>query len=170
MGKESEKEEVYVYVKLNHFSGVLVHLKLTQHCKSIIVVIQLLSCIQLFGTHELQHARLPCPLLSPRVCSSSCPLSQWCYLTVSSSATLFSFCLQSFPASESFPMSRFFASGSQSIGASASASVLPMNIQGWFALGLTGLISLLSKDSQESYPAPQFQNQPYSNVKLKLNN
>ena len=92
----------------------------------------------------LQHTRFPCPPPSPRVCSSSCALSRWCYLTISSSATLF-FCLQSFPASGSFPVSWFFTSGGQSIGASPLASVLPMNIQDWFPLGLTGLISLQSK-------------------------
>ena len=91
--------------------------------------------------HGLQHARLPGPSLSPGVCSNSCPLSWWCHPTISSSATPFSSCLQSFPASGSFPMSWFFASGGQSIGASASASVLPLNIQGWFPLGLTGLVS-----------------------------
>ena len=82
--------------------------------------------------HDLQHTRHPCPSLSPGVSSDSCPLSQWCYLTISSSAALFSFCHQSFPASRSFPMSQLFASADQSIGASASASVLPMNIQDWF--------------------------------------
>ena len=92
--------------------------------------------------HGLQHTRLPCPSLSPRVCSNSCPLSQWCQPTRSSSFTSSSW-LQSFPGSGSFPMSCPFASGGQSIG--ALASVLPMNIQGWFPLGLTGLISLLSK-------------------------
>ena len=92
-----------------------------------------------------QHTRLFCPPLSPRLCSNSCPLRQWCYLIISSSAAPFSFCLQSFPASGSFPRSQLFASGCQSIGASASASVLPMNSQGWFPLPLTGLISLLSK-------------------------
>ena len=90
----------------------------------------------------LQHTRLPCPS-SPRACSNSCPLSWWCHPTVSSSVIPFSSCLQSFPASESFPVSWLFASGGQSI--EASASVLPMNIQGWCPLGLTGLISLLSK-------------------------
>ena len=95
--------------------------------------------------HGLQHARLPCPSLSPRVCSNSCPLSWWCYITISSFAALFSFHFQSFPASGSFPMSCPFALGGPSIGASASASVLPMNIQGWFPLALTSLISLLSK-------------------------
>ena len=89
----------------------------------------------------LQHTRLPCPSLPPRVCSMSC---QWCYLIISSSATLFSSCPQSFPASGSFPMSQFFPSSSQSIGASASASVLPINIQSWLPLVLTGLFLLQS--------------------------
>ena len=89
--------------------------------------------------------RLPCPSPSPRACSNSCPLSLWCHPTISPSVVPFSSCLQSFPESESFPMSWLFSSGGQSIGASASASVLPMDIQGWFPLGLTGLISLQSK-------------------------
>ena len=93
----------------------------------------------------LQHVRLPCPSLSPRVCSNPRPLSRRCHPTISSSVTPFSSCLQSFPASEPFPMSQFFASCGQSIRASASESVLSMNIQDWFPLGLTGLISLLSK-------------------------
>ena len=97
--------------------------------------------------HGLQHARLPCPSPTPRVYSNSCPSSQWCYPTISSSVVPFSTCLQSFPASGSFPMSQFFASSGQSIGLSASASVLPMNIQDWFPLGLTGWISLQSRDS-----------------------
>ena len=96
--------------------------------------------------HGLQHARLPCPSLSLGVCSNSCPLSWWCLPTISSSIAPFSSCPQSFPASRSFPMSQLFTSGGQIIGASASASVLPMNIQGWFPLGLTGLISLQSKE------------------------
>ena len=105
--------------------------------------------------HRLQHARLPCPSLFPRVCTNSCPLSQWCHPTNSSSLTPFSSSLQSFPASGSFPVSHLFASGSQSIAASASASVLSMNIQ--FPLWLTGLIPLLSMGlSQGSSPAPQF--------------
>ena len=95
--------------------------------------------------HGLQHAKLPCPSPSPRLCSNSCPFSRWCYLTVSSSAAPFSFCPQSFPASGSFPLSWLFSSDGQSIGASPSASVLPVNIQGWFPLRLTDLTSLLSK-------------------------
>ena len=93
----------------------------------------------------LQHARLPCPSPTPGVCSNSCPSSQWCHPTISSSVIPFSSCPQSFPASGSFPRNQFFASGGQSIGVLASASVLPMNIQDWFPLGWTGLMSLQSK-------------------------
>ena len=92
----------------------------------------------------LQHTSLPCPSLPHRVCSNSCPVSQWCHPTISSSVLPFSSCLQSFPASGSFPVSQLFASVGQSIGVSASTLVLPKN-QGWFPLGLTGLISLQSK-------------------------
>ena len=95
--------------------------------------------------YELQHARPPGPSPTPAVCSNSCPSSQWCHPTISSSAVSFFSCLQSFPASGSFQMSQFFTSGGQSIGVSASASVLPMNIQDWFPLGWTSCISLLSK-------------------------
>ena len=98
-------------------------------------------------THGLQHARLPCPLPTPGACSNSRSLSWWCHPTMSSFVVPFSSCLQSFPASRSFPMSQFFASGGQSIraSASASASVFPVNIQDWFPLGWTGWISLQSK-------------------------
>jgi len=109
----------------------------------VVVVVQSVMSNSL-RPHELQNTRLPCPSLSPRVCSNSCPLSWWCYPVISCCVVPFS-CLQSFPASRSFSMSQLFTSGGQSIGASASASVLPMNIQGWFPLGLTSLISLLSK-------------------------
>ena len=97
-------------------------------------------------THGLQHARPPCPSPTPRVYPNSCPLSWWCQPTISSSVILFSSCLQSFPPSGSFQMSQFWASGGQSTGVSASTSVHPVNIQGWFPLGLTGLISLQSKE------------------------
>ena len=93
-------------------------------------------------SHRLQHTRLPCPSPSPRAYSISSPFSQWCHPT---SVAHFPSCLQSFPASGSFPVSQFFTSGDQSIGASVSAWVLPMNIQAWFCLGLTGLISLQSQ-------------------------
>ena len=95
--------------------------------------------------HRLQHARLPCPSPTPGVYSNSCPLSQWCHPTLSSSVDPFFSHLQSFPASGSFPMSQLFASGGENIWVSASKSVLPMNIQDWFPLGWTGWISLQSK-------------------------
>ena len=105
----------------------------------------------------LQHARLPCPSLSPGVCSNSSALSLWCYLTISVLCHPLLFFTLSFPTSGSFPMSQLFTTGGQSIDASTLASVLPMNIQHWSSLGLTGLISLQSKGlSQESSPAPQF--------------
>ena len=97
------------------------------------------------GPHGLQCARLPCPSPSPRACSNSCPSGQWCHPTLSSSVVLLASCLQSFSASGSFPRSQLFESGGQSIGASASASVLPMNIQDWSPLPWTSLISLQSK-------------------------
>ena len=105
--------------------------------------------------HEFQYARLLFPSLSPWVCSNSCPLSQWCHPTISSSVTSFSSCTQCFPATESFPMSCLFTSVNQSAGASASASVLPMNIQSWFPLNWS---PCCSRDFQESFPAPQFEN------------
>ena len=107
------------------------------------IAVQSLSRVWFFVTPWMQHARLPCPSLSLWVCSVSCSLSWWCHPTISSSVTPFSSCLQSSLASGSFQMSQLLASGGQSI--EASVSVLPMNIQGWFTLGLTGLISLLSK-------------------------
>ena len=96
-------------------------------------------------SHGLQHASLPCPSPTPRACSNSGPSSWWCHPTISSSVIPFSSCLQSFPASEFFPMSQFFTSGGQSIGVSASVSVFPVSIQDWFPLGLTDLVSLQSK-------------------------
>ena len=95
--------------------------------------------------HGLQHTRLPCPSPTPRAYSNSCPSHQWCHPTISSSVIPFSSCLQSFPASGSFPMSQFSTSGGQSVAVSASASVLPMNTRDWSPLGWTGWISLQSK-------------------------
>ena len=102
-----------------------------------------LSCSDMSNSlrpHRLQHARPPCPSPTPRVYSNSCPLSWWCHPTIASSVGPFSFHLQSSPASGSFQMNQFFISGGQSIGVSASASVLPMNVQDWFPLGWTGWI------------------------------
>ena len=106
--------------------------------------------------HGLQHAMLPCPSPTPRACSNSYPLSQWCHKTISYSVIPFSSCLKSFPASQSFPVSQFLSSGGQSIGVSTSASVLPMNIQDWFPLGSTVWSPCSPRDSQESSPTPQF--------------
>ena len=110
--------------------------------------VQLLSCS--LKLHGLQHTRPPCPSPTPRVHANPCPLCRWCRPTISSSVIHFSSYLYSFSASGSFPMSQFFASGGQSIGVSASASVLPMNSQDWFPLELS------PRDSQESSPTPQF--------------
>ena len=103
------------------------------------------SCPTLWRPHGLQHARLPCPSPIPGAYSNSCPLHLWCHATISSSIIPFSSSLHSFSASGSFPMSQFFTSGGQSIGVSASALLLPVNIQDWFPLVWTGWISLLSK-------------------------
>ena len=104
------------------------------------------SCPTLWDPTDCSMLRPPCPSPIPGAYSNSCPLSRWCHPTISSSVVSFSSCLQSFPASRSFPMSHFFSSGGQGIGASASASILPMNIQVWFPLRLTGLISLQSRE------------------------
>ena len=106
--------------------------------------------------HGLQHARLPCPSPTPQACSNSCPLCRWCHPTISFPVTPFSSCLQSFPASRSFPVSQFFTSGGQSIRVLASTSFLPMNIQDWFSLWYNDWISLSPRDSQESSPTPKF--------------
>ena len=124
-----------------HVHGMIRYLG--SHWKQISSV-QELSHVQLFVT-PWKHARLPCPSPIPGVCSSSCRLSRWCHPTISSSFVPFSSHLQSFPASGSFQMSQFSASGDQRIGVSASASVLPINIQDWSPLAWTGWISLQSK-------------------------
>ena len=111
-------------------------------CENMFSSVQSLSHVWLFATHGLQHARLPCPLPTPRTCSNSYPSSWWCHPTISSSVARFSSCL---PASGSFTMSQFFTLGGQSVWASSSASVLPVNIRDWFPLGWTGWISLQSK-------------------------
>ena len=117
--------------------------------------------------HGLQHVRLPCPSLSPRIGLNSCPLSQWCHPIISSSVTPFS-CLQTFPASESFPMSDVFISGGQSIGALAFASVLPMDIQSWFSRGLTGLISLQSKGLSRVFSSTTIQKHQFFRAQPSL--
>ena len=135
ISRELSSKKYLVFLSVNMLSMTL-HLLLLLCCSVMSDSLQ---------PHRLQHTRLPCPSPFPRAYSNSCPLSQWCHPTISFSVVPFSF-LQSFPESGSFPMSQLFTSGSQSIGASALASVLPLNIQGWFLLELTGLISLLSKE------------------------
>ena len=133
----SRKKMETIWTFSNQFSSV------TQSCPTL-------------QPHELQHTRPPCPSSTPRVHSDSRQSSQWCHPAISSSVVPFSSHLQSFPTSGSFPMSQLSASGGQSIGVSASTSVLPMNIQDWFPLGWTGWISLQFRGSQESSPTPQF--------------
>ena len=121
--------------------------------------------------HGPQHTNCcegPCPSPTPRACSNSCPLSPWCHPTTSSSVVPFSSCLQSFPDSGSFPMSLPFTSGSQSIGVSASLSFLPMNIQGWFPLGWTGLISLLVKGLSRVFSNTTVQKHQFFGTQLSL--
>ena len=133
--------------------------------------VQFSSVAQLCPTlqpHGLQHAGPPCPSPTPRVYSNSCPLSWWCHPTISCSVVPFSYCPQSFPASGSFQMSQFFASGGQSIGASALASVLPMNIQDWFPLGWTDWISLLSKGLSRVFSNTTVQKHQFFGTQLSL--
>ena len=120
--------------------------------------------------HGLQHTRtgVSCPSPTPEACSDSCPSSQWCHPTMSSSVVPFSSCLQSFPASESFPISQSFISGGQRIGASASASVLPMNIQDWSHLGWTGWISLQSKGLSRIFSNTTVWKHQFFSVQLSL--
>ena len=141
------------------------------HCPQTLNTNLLFSCSVMSDSlwpPELQHASLPCPSLSPGACSNSCPLSQWCHPTISFSVTPFSSCLQSFPASGSLSMSHFFASGGRSIGASALASVLPRNIQDWFPLGWTALISLQSKELSRVFSNTTVQTHQFFGLKLSL--
>ena len=127
-----------------------IHTEMLSTIRQCVAVVQSLSHVQLFATPWIQHAMLFCLSVSHRVCLNSCPLSQWCHPTISSSADSF-LDLQSFSASGSFLISQLFARRGQSSGASVSASVLPMNIQGWFPLASTGWISWLSKGSSRVF-------------------
>ena len=118
--------------------------------------------------HGPQCSRLPCPLPSPRVCLNRGTLSQWCHPTISSSVVPFSSCPQSFPPSGSFQMSQFFTSGDQRTGASASPLILPMNIQDWFPLGLTGWISLLSKGLSRAFSSNTIQKHQFFGTQPSL--
>ena len=118
--------------------------------------------------HGMQHTRIPCPSPTPRACSNSCPSSQWCHPIISSSVVPFSSCFQSFPALGSFPTSQFFPSGGQSIGVSAAASVLPMNIQDWFPLRWTGWNSLQSKGLSRVFSNTTVQKHQFFSAQLSL--
>ena len=118
--------------------------------------------------HGLQHTRLPCPSATPGACSNSCPSSQWCHPTISSSVVPFSSHFQSLPASGSFPLRQFFASGDQSIGVSASTSVLPKNIQGWFPFRWTGWICLQSKGLSRVFSNTITQKHQFFGAQLSL--
>ena len=156
MGPERPRSTlgVRIFVWLNFFSFLPYRLstqrfkKVLRWCLQGLLLLLLFSCSVMsdyLWPHGQQHTRLPCPSPPPGDCLNLCPLSRWWHPTISPSVIPFSSCLQSFPASGSFPMSRLFTSGGQSIGASASASVIPMNIQDLFPVGLTGLISFLSR-------------------------
>ena len=132
------------------------------------VVFQVHSHVWLFATPWLQCTRLPSSSLSPGAHSNSCPLSRWCHPFISSSVILFSSCLQSFPAPGSFAMSWLFALGGQSIGASVSALILLMNIQGWFPLGLTALFSLQSKRLSRVFSNTTVQKHQFFSVQPSL--
>ena len=139
-------------------------------------VLEILSSVQISHSvmsdslrpHEPQHTRLPWPSQTPRVYPNSCPLSRWCHPTISSSVIPFSSCTQSLPASGSFPKSQLFTSGGQSIGVSASASVLAMNIQDWFPLGWTGWISLQSKGLARVFSNTTVQKHQFFSTQLSL--
>ena len=138
------------------------------HLYIFVAVVQSSVMSDSLWSHGLQHTRLPCLSLSPWVCSNSCPLSWWCHPTILSSVTPFSSHLQSFPASGSFPMSWLFAWGGRIIGASASASVLPMNTQDWFPLGWTGWISLQSKGLSRVFSNTTVQKHQFLGAQLSL--
>ena len=138
---------------------------------SICVICLLFSCSVMSDSllpHELQHARPPCPSPTPGVHPNRCPLIRWCHPIISSSVVPFFSCHQSFPASGSFKMSPFFTSGGQSIGVSASTSVLPINIQDWFPLGLTGWISLQSKGLSRIFSNTTVQKHQFFSAQLSL--
>ena len=128
----------------------------------------IIAIVQSLSPVWLQHNRLPCPAPSPGVCSNFYPLNWWCHPTISSSVAPYSFCLQSFPALGSFPLSWLFASSGQSIGASVSASVLPMNIQDWFPLGGTSWISVLSKGLSRVFSSTTVQKHQFSSAQPSL--
>ena len=160
---------IHYHKETHHKCKDIYKLKICGYRKSYFVVVQSLSHMQLFWPDGLQHTRLPCPLLSPRICPNLCPFSRWCCQTVSSSAAFFSFCLQSFPSSESFltnPSALHITW--PSIGASPSASVLSVDIQGWFPLGSTCLISLQSKELSRLFSSTTVQKHQFFGTQSSL--
>ena len=145
-------------------SIIKINIDLTPVCSSVQFSRSVMS--DSLWPHGLQHARHPCTSPTSGLYSNSCPLSQWCHPIISSSVIPFFSCLQSFPASGSFQMSQFFASGGQSIGVSASTSVLPMNIQNWFPLGWTGWISLQSKGLSKVFSNTTVQKHQFFSAQL----
>ena len=147
-----------------------IYMKNFHNYQGLLILVQL-SCSVVSNSlcpHELQHARPPCPSPTPGVYSNLCPSSRWCHPAISSSVVPFSSCPQSLPASQSFPMSQLFAWGSQSIGVSASASVLPMNTPDWFPLGWTGWISLQSKGLSRVLSNTTVQKHQFFSAQLSL--
>ena len=155
---------VYIYKSLHCSSETITVLLIGYQFRTA----RLLSRVQLFAPHGLQHTRPPCPSPNPRVYSNSFPLSQWCHWAISSSVIPFFSRLQCFPASGSFQMSQLFPSGGQSTGVSASTSVLPMNIQDWFPSGWTGWISLQSKGLSKVFSNTTVQKHQFFSTQLSL--
>ena len=156
-------QEKYVHLWLTH---VDIWQKPTKYCKTVQFSPSVVS--DSLWPHGLQHSRPPCPSPTPGFYPNSCPLSQWCHPTISSSVIPFSSHLQSFPASRSFQMSQFFISGGQSIGGSASAAVLPMNTQDWFPLGWTSWVSLQSKGLSRVFSNTTVQRHQFFSTQLPL--
>ena len=160
-----QKFKFFVIILITHTYGTI-FIGMTMWCFPLSLLL-LLSCPVMSDSlwlHGLQHTRPPCPLPSLRVSPSSCPLHQWCHPAISSSDALFSFCPWSFPASGTFLVSCLFASDDQNTGASGLVSVLPVNIQGWFPLGLTGLISLLAKGLWEVFSSTAVQRHQFFGI------
>ena len=157
MGKQEIKEKPYIHLYLNRLS-----------CLHFLALVQvsLLVMSDSSWPHELQHTRPPCPSPTPGVHPNSSPLSRWCHPIISFPVVPFSSCLQSLPASESFPMSQLFAWGGQSIGVSALASILPKNTQDWSLLGWTGWISVQSKGLSRVFSNTTDQNYQFSGAQL----
>ena len=165
MGAGFEGDWMAICVWLRPFD---VHLRPPQQCQSAVVVVQLLSHVRLFATPWTAACQPSLSFTILRVCSNSCPVSLWCHPTVSSSVTPFSSCLQSFLTSSSFPVSQLLTSGGQNSGASASAPVLPVSIQCWSPLGLTGWISLQSKELSGFFSNTTVQKHQFLSVQPSL--